>query len=321
MGPDGPLWGACPLCPRQLRPSGQATPAAWLFPCPLPAQKYSPGPHALLLRGPHPEGRLSPWPSPNWWGSRAHRTADFPGGEAAKTAAECGSSRQPSGKLGPGPWSSVDELGGPGAWGEGSSSQKPPGGHRCRRLREQGPSGAPSGCFLRAPVSPKSPQNPTGGVSVWAAVTLKGFDNHTLRGGQPCPHQEKAGLVLRWLEGQGAGDASAEAPRTPHSPRQRHSARGCLAYLLPHFADVETEAQRRAGIPQKVAQQVSGLWPTHPVTRRLLQQPPTPIPCPTQPGAHSTGLPIPLCLLPTVCLWASHSTSLCLCLLVGGMGP
>lgn len=47
-------------------------------------------------------------------------------------------------------------------------------------LQEQGPSGAPSGCFLRAWVSPKNPQNPTGGVSVWATITLKGFHNHTL---------------------------------------------------------------------------------------------------------------------------------------------
>ena len=42
------------------------------------------------------------------------------------------------------------------------------------------PSGALSGRFLRARVSPKNPQNPIGGVNVWAAVTLKGFGNHTL---------------------------------------------------------------------------------------------------------------------------------------------
>lgn len=47
-------------------------------------------------------------------------------------------------------------------------------------VQEQGPSGALSGRFLRARVSPKNPQNPIGGVSVWAAVTLKGFGNHTL---------------------------------------------------------------------------------------------------------------------------------------------
>lgn len=48
------------------------------------------------------------------------------------------------------------------------------------RTQEQGPSGAPSGSFLRPWVSPKNPQNPTGGISVWAPVTLKGFCNHTL---------------------------------------------------------------------------------------------------------------------------------------------
>lgn len=34
----------------------------------------------------------------------------------------------------------------------------------------------------------------------------------------PAPRQEKAGLVLRWLEGRGAGQALPEAPRIQLSP-------------------------------------------------------------------------------------------------------
>lgn len=60
---------------------------------------------------------------------------------------------------------------------------------------EQGSSGAPCGRFP-SPVSLKNPQNPTGDVRVWAAVTLKGFRNRSLEeAAQPPPGP-------RWLKGQ-----------------------------------------------------------------------------------------------------------------------
>lgn len=68
-------------------------------------------------------------------------------------------------------------------WGAGKGAPAPESPRQdtgTGTVQEQGPSGAPSGCFLRAWVSPKNPQNPTGGVSVWATITLKGFHNHTL---------------------------------------------------------------------------------------------------------------------------------------------
>lgn len=77
-----------------------------------------------------------------------------------------------------------------------------PAGHRCKAvLQEQGPSEAPSGRFLRAWLSLKNPQNPTGGGNVWVAVILKGCRNRTLRESQPCPHQGEAGPVFQWLQG------------------------------------------------------------------------------------------------------------------------
>lgn len=56
-----------------------------------------------------------------------------------------------------------------------------PAGHRYRAMRqEQRPKRAPSGRFLRARVSPKNPQNPIGGISMWVAVIFKGCCNRTL---------------------------------------------------------------------------------------------------------------------------------------------
>lgn len=85
-----------------------------------------------------------------------------------------------------------------GSWGPG---QRAPPATRSGRTQVQvlcrrswGP-GAQSGGFLRARVSPKNPQNPTGGVSVWAAVALKGCCNCALRGGRPSPQGGTAGLA------------------------------------------------------------------------------------------------------------------------------
>lgn len=115
-------------------------------------------------------------------------------------------------------------------------------------LQEQKPHRAPSGRFLRAWVSPKNPQNLTGGVSVWVAVTLKGCCNRTLQAGQPCPHLGRQGWSScgTYL---GVGEASiSRSPRAQFSPLPASLHLGPPG-LVPHFSEVETEAQRRSGIP------------------------------------------------------------------------
>lgn len=111
--------------------------------------------------------------------------------------------------------------GGPGAWGcpERSSSGKPPAGTGVGAATgEQGSSGAPCGRFP-TPVSLKNPQNPTGGVCVWAAVTLKGFCNRSLEeAAQPPPGSQ-------WLKGQ---DGRNQPPH-PDTPR---------THLTPHLAPI-----------------------------------------------------------------------------------
>lgn len=54
-------------------------------------------------------------------------------------------------------------------------SQKP------RRDPGAGPPQGSTWAFPEGPVSSKNPQNPTGGVSMWAAVTLKGCCNRTFK--------------------------------------------------------------------------------------------------------------------------------------------
>lgn len=137
----------------------------------------------------------------------------------------------------------------PGSGGQGIPSAPSPSRTQVQALlQEQKPNRAPSGRFLRAWVSPKNPQNPTGGVSVWVAVTLKGCRNRTLQGGQPCSHLGRQGWSScgTYL---GVGEASIS-----HSPRAQFCPLPALLHLrppglVPYFPKVQTEAQRRSGIP------------------------------------------------------------------------
>lgn len=45
----------------------------------------------------------------------------------------------------------------------------------------------PEWAFPEGWVSPQSHKNPTGGISVWVAVILKGFRSHSLEGASPAP--------------------------------------------------------------------------------------------------------------------------------------
>ena len=89
---------------------------------------------------------------------------------------------------------------------------------------EQGSSGAPFGCFP-SPVSLKNPQNPTGDVRVWAAVTLKGFHNRSLEeAARPAPGPQ-------WLKGQDKRDQPPR-PDILRAQPTPHTAPGLLIWKL-----------------------------------------------------------------------------------------
>ena len=89
---------------------------------------------------------------------------------------------------------------------------------------EQGSSGAPFGCFP-SPVSLKNPQNPTGDVRVWAAVTLKGFHNRSLEeAARPAPGPQ-------WLKGQDKRDQPTR-PDILRAQPTPHTAPGLLIWKL-----------------------------------------------------------------------------------------
>lgn len=51
----------------------------------------------------------------------------------------------------------------------------------------RGSNGAAGAEFPEPWMSPKNPQNPTGGMNVWAVPTLKAFCNHSLKEASPAP--------------------------------------------------------------------------------------------------------------------------------------